>query len=157
MLASDVADAKKNKKSTWEKARTVIIAGFTAAAICAVIFMFYYGEKDPEVEFSDNQLGIRAMYGLAVRYSEITNVTLLPQNMNELGSGSRTNGYAGFGESLRGHFTYKDLGAVLLFVQKNTAPTIHIARDGKADIYINFRSAVTTERIYRTLLDYVPA
>lgn len=72
--------------------------------------------------------------------------------MKEIGVGSRTNGYGGFGDTLKGNFKSDTLGETILFVRANSAPTIKIERAGKKDIYISFNNAERTNLLYSNLI-----
>ncbi|MDX9916605.1 MAG: hypothetical protein RBT15_01160 [Gudongella sp.] len=62
------------------------------------------------------------MYGQSIDFSEIAEVSLIDKSIRELGIGARTNGYGGFGGTLKGNFSSKTLGATLLFVQADSHP-----------------------------------
>jgi hypothetical protein len=66
------------------------------------------------------------MYGLTINFSEIADVSLIENSMSNIGIGSRTNGYGGFGESLKGNFKSDTLGDIILFVNSKSSPTIKI-------------------------------
>ena len=72
--------------------------------------------------------------------------------MRDLGAGIRRNGYGGIGDALKGHFKSDTLGETLLFVQLKSTPTIRIERNGKKDIYLNFRNGEETEMLYHELI-----
>ena len=114
--------------------------------IIGVGVLFYQGEREPTVNIFDDNIQIRAMYGLSVDFSEISNVSLLEQSMREIGVGRRTNGYS-TGNTLKGHFT-----SGLLFVQANESPTIRIERNSGSNIYISFRDGEQTEMLYNELM-----
>ena len=128
-----------------KKAATVTIVIVVLTLIgCGILLV--YGAADPTVHVLEDSLEIRAMYGTTVNLSDITNITLLDANMREIGVGTRRNGFAGFGEALKGHFT-----SGLLFVQADTEPTIRIERNNRPNIYLNFRDSAQTELLYEEL------
>ena len=139
-------------------AKWVIIAALSSSFIIliAIGVVFYHGEKEPEVNILSDRVQIRAMYGTRVLFSDIKEITLIRESMNDIGAGSRTNGYRGFGQSLKGHFSSEDSGQILLFVQGKTSPTIRIERISRKDIYISFRNPEMTEQLYFELRDNIP-
>lgn len=126
------------------KVQTIIIFAVTGAILIGLGVMFTLGEREPSVDVFDDGIRIRAMYGLSVDFSEITDIVLLDQSMREIGTGMRLNGYGG--AALKGHFT-----AGLLFVRPNSSPTIRIERRHGSDIFISFRDNLRTEMLYREL------
>jgi hypothetical protein len=127
---------------------TVVISG----VICvAVGIMLVFSEKEPIVNILDDGVQIKAVYGLTIDFSDITDISLIEKSMSAIGVGKRTNGYGGFGETLKGHFKSNSLGETLLFVRSKSSPTIRIERDGAEDVYISFRNSENTERVYREI------
>ena len=122
----------------------VIIVTIVVLGGCGILF--FYGEREPVVEVLANEVQIRAMYGLTVDFVDIASVALLQASMNEIDPGRRTNGFASFGHSLRGHFS-----SGLLFVHAPTAPTIRIERINQPDIYLSLRDSAQTENLYQRL------
>ena len=114
-------------------------------------FLFYYGEAEPVVIVSNDAVQIKAMYGLEISFSEITDVTLIEQSMREIGVGTRANGYGGFGGTLKGNFSAGRRGSVLLFVKSGASPTLLIEREGGKDVYISFGDDEKTRELYREL------
>ena len=138
-------------------AKTVIIGTvvITALIFIAVGVLFYHGEKDPDVTLLDDSVQIIAMYGLSIDFADITDVSLIKESMRDIGVGVRTNGYGGFGQSLKGHFLSDNTGETLLFVQSKSSPTIRIGRAGKNDVYISFKDSEETERLYSEIKDAI--
>lgn len=89
----------KIDNSTSKTPKPVIIATIAFVGIIFVLVgtMFYYGSKDPVVNILDNSLQIKAMYGLNIDFSEITDISLIEKSMDDIGIGTRTNGYGGIG------------------------------------------------------------
>jgi hypothetical protein len=54
------------------KAVIIAIISVTAIIVISLVPLFYYGEKDPDISILDNQIQIKAMYGLNVDFSEIS-------------------------------------------------------------------------------------
>jgi len=137
-----------SKTSKW-----VIIAASagTIIILMAACLIFIHGDREPEIDILSDRVQIKGMYGLRIPLSEINSVTLIRDSMDNIGVGTRTNGYRGFSDALKGHFNSADTGQTLLFVRAKTAPTIKIERTGKKDIYISFKDSAETERVYREL------
>lgn len=146
------------KLTSQSKASTVKVSMTIAITVLVAIgvgVMFYYGEKEPMVNILDNSVQIKAMYGTDINFANITDIYLIDKSMQDLGTGRRTNGYGGFGETLKGHFNSEDVGKVLLFVQSKMSPTIWITRDGGKDIYISLRDGARTKLLYQELITAV--
>jgi hypothetical protein len=79
------------------------------------------------------------------------NISLIEQSMKDIGAGKRVNGYGGIGPVMKGHFSSKDLGKSLLFVDSKASPTIKIERSSGEDIYLNFSDEEKTLALYREL------
>jgi len=146
-------DGLTTDASTPKTSKTVVI---TIVSISAIILigvgaLFIYGEKDPEISILDECIQIKAMYGLSIDFSEISYISLIEKSMSEIGIGTRTNGYRGFGEALKGNFKSDALGETLLFVQSKSSPTVKIERIDKKNVYISFRNSESTEQLYREL------
>lgn len=143
-------------KSQLSKVEVSITIGITVIAVIGVGIMFYYGEKEPVVSISDKYIQIEAMYGLDINFTDITDISLIDKSMNDIGTGRRTNGYAGFGDTLKGYFISESTGKILLFVKSQTAPTIRIVRDDGEDVYISFRDGEKTKLLYQELISTIP-
>ena len=137
--------------SKTSKAVVIFAVASTACVLIAVGILFYHGDKEPEVNILSDGVQIKAMYGLLIPVSDIKGVSLIRESMSDIGVGIKTNGYNGFGQSLKGHFHSEKTGPTLLFVQAKSSPTIRIERTDKKDIYISFRAGEETERLYREL------
>ena len=147
-------DSKTKTLSVNEKKNKIVMSIgiiFSLAAIIAVIVLFYQGEKEPVVDISGDSIQIRSIYGLDIDFSDIDNVLLLDKSMKAIGTGSRTNGYGGIGQTLKGHYKSDSLGEILLFVQSKSSPTMQIQLKDKRNIYISFRDGKKTELLYDEL------
>lgn len=133
------------------KAVNIVMILISAIILIAIGALYFYGEKDPDVSILDDCIQIKAMYGLNIDYSEIADISLIEKSASELGVGGRTNGYGGFGGTLKGNFKSNTLGETLLFVQSHSSPTIKIERIDKKDVYISFSDSERTEQLYRQL------
>jgi len=151
---SVVADNEKSKPSSNKK---VIIAVVTIAALILIGIginigiMMQQGSKDPVIILHDNSIQIKAMYGVTINFSDITEISLIDKSMREIGVGKRTNGYGGIGETLKGNFKSDRAGETLLFVQYNSTPTIKIVRVNDKDVYISFRDNEKTKDVFEEI------
>ena len=145
------AQAKTHAGASASKATIITISAIAAIVLVGVGVMFYQGEKDPLVKVLDERIEIKAVYGLSVDFADISDVSLIEKSMRDMGIGTRTNGYGGASEALKGHFESDSLGKTLLFVQSESSPTIRIERNGKPDIYISFRDGEKTRSLYDEL------
>lgn len=116
-----------------------------------VVFLFFYGQKDPQVSILDQHIQIKTMYGIDIDFDEITNISLIDKSMKDIGVGSRTNGFGGIGGALKGNFNSNATGDTLLFVRSKSSPTIRIVRLGKKDVYISFLISDDTKKLYSEL------
>ena len=150
---------KLNRRIQWTTAtasnkKLALIASLIICGLAAVFvsILIIVGSKDPAVTVTDSQISIKSMYGLDIPLSDITGAELYEQSMNELDPGMRrTNGYGGFGDTLKGHFRSGKLEGFMLFVRAKSAPTILLERDGE-DVYISFRDGEKTRALYDEIL-----
>ena len=108
--------------------------------------LFYFGEKEPVITVTDDTMQIESIYDIEIDFVEIKEISLLDKSMNDIGTGARTNGYGGLGQTLKGNFEEK-----LLFVHAASSPTILIERDGKKATYISFKDEEKTKALYEEL------
>ena len=128
----------------------------TVLVLVLVGAMYVLGERAPAVTLDESGVHIRAMYSADVPYGEIARVELIERSMQEIGVGARTNGYDGFGGTLRGHFASGTLGSCLLFVTPDSAPTIYIDRTSGEDVYLSFADAAQTRAVYAEIAAALP-
>ncbi|HWQ97970.1 MAG TPA: hypothetical protein VN538_07765 [Clostridia bacterium] len=146
---------KKNK-------RDVRIVGIvTVVMVLALTGLFlvlvFSGVEDPVVTVAKGTITIDVKYGVSFPVSEVVAVTLLPQSMDEIGVGDRTNGYGGFDTTRLGHFHSEVLGDYLLYAKTDASPTIWIDRAGSAeDVYLSFEDSAKTEAVFAELSAVVP-
>ncbi len=133
-------------------AKTIFKILIPVIVLIVVALFYFYSEREPVISIIDNQVKIKALYGQSIDFSEIAEVSLIDKSIRELGIGARTNGYGGFGGTLKGNFRSKTLGATLLFVQADSSPTIKIERIGKKDIYISLRDGQRTKLLYNDII-----
>ena len=150
----EISVAEVSPTKTASKIITSIVSIISVVTLVVVGVLFIYGAREPVINVDDGGVHIKAMYGLTVDLSEITEINLLDSSMKDLGPGQRTNGYA-LGGTLKGHFKSDNLGEILLFVEAQSSPTLHIGRDGARDIYISFQDGEKTEALCQELLEIV--
>jgi hypothetical protein len=154
---SAIRMTRKLPKAKASKKAGIITAVITVIVFAAVGVMFYYGEKEPVITVADNEIRIEAMYGVDIEFSDVTEISLIDQSMEEIGAGRRTNGYGGFGDTLKGHFESDNLGGTaLLFVKTESSPTIRLARNAQEPIYISFSDEQKTRALYEELIAAMP-
>ena len=138
-------------KSNVPRAVIVPMISITLIVFVAVAFLFFYGQKDPDVSILENQIQIKTMYGVDIDFIQIANIALIEKSMKDIGIGTRTNGFGGIGGALKGNFNSNTAGDTLLFVRSKSSPTIRIQRLAKKDVYISFLDSEDTEKLYREL------
>jgi len=141
---------KHNAKMS--KGGLIVVIVTAVIIIIAVVLMLHDGEKDPVVSISQSQIQIEAMYGLDIKWSDIEDISLIDQPMDEIEPCmQKDNGYGGFG-TLKGHFS-SNSGQFMLFVNADSSPTIRISRKDKEDIYISFGNKEKTLALYQQLIE----
>ena len=150
------ADKEKKPMTAAAKGGIIALFGFCTVILIGVGIIMFRGAAEPEVYVLEGGIQITGMYGLTEDFSEITGITLIDKTMKELGPAARTNGYGGLGEALKGNFSSGEYGEILLFVQSETAPTIHIGRSGGRDIFISFRDSEETVELYNEMKAALP-
>lgn len=146
---------KKNKKEV--KIIGIVTVLLILSLVGLVMFMIFSGVADPVVTVADGTITIDVKYGVSFPVSEVTEVTLLPQSMEEIGVGDRTNGYGGFDTTRLGHFHSDAQGDYLLYAKIDASPTIWIDRAGSAeDVYLSFEDSAKTEAVFAELAAVVP-
>jgi len=147
------SSSSSSSSSSRVNTKLGLIVGITITAIVliAVSVILINSAKEPEVTVFDNSVQIKAMYGLTINFSDITDITLLENNIRDIGNiGTRVNGADVFG-TLQGHFKSDTLGETLLFVHVNSSPTIRIERNNEKDIYLNFNNSEKTITLFNEL------
>jgi len=139
-----MATTHKNKLLT-----TVCIVVVTLAFCGYIGGLLIAGAKEPAVKVLDDSLQIKGLYGLTVKLSDIAELALVEQSMEQNGIGRRVNG-ADLGQSLKGNFDSAE-GRILVFVNRNSAPIIKITRVADKPIYISFKDSNATRRLYQDL------
>ncbi|MCL2745097.1 MAG: hypothetical protein FWE67_14730 [Planctomycetaceae bacterium] len=140
-------EAKQEKILMWSMG-FVILSIFVV--MFAVVGLLFWGEKEPTVKITDNGVQISSMYGVKIDFTEIADISLINNTISSIGLTMRTNGL-GTGSTQKGYFQSNKHGSVLLFTKTNSSPTIHIKREGKEDVFLNFRNNETTKTLYNDL------
>lgn len=99
-----------------------------------------------QIEVTNTNLEISGFPGLSVPLNEITNITLLPQSMREIGPGNRIRGNA-LSNNWSGQWT-----AGTLFTNPDGNPTLKIERVTGSNIFISFEDGNKTTEIYENLI-----
>ncbi|MDL2236864.1 DUF3784 domain-containing protein [Christensenellaceae bacterium OttesenSCG-928-K19] len=140
------------KQTAISKGAGIVAIIITAVALMFVVVLFVQGDRAPAVLVQGDSIKIEGMYGLEIGLDDVESVTLDNRSMKEIEpNGTRTNGYGGFGDVLKGNFRSKTLGKYMLFVNSDSAPTLLIERREDAPVYINMDDAGKTEALYEEL------
>jgi len=126
----------------------VVFGGLVLAFFTPVLL--FTGEQDPTVEIIDSSIKISGRYGLKIDFSEITDISLMEKTISSIGLTRSTFGY-GTSTTQKGYFRSDMYGSVLLFTRTKSLPTIHIARDDKADVFLNFSNNEATRTLYNDM------
>ena len=146
---------KKNKRDV--RIAVIITVVMVLALTGLFLYLVFSGVEDPVVTAADGTITIDVKYGVSFPVSEVAGMTLLPQSMEEIGVGDRTNGYGGFDTTRLGHFHSDALGDYLLYARIDASPTIWIDRAGSAeDVYLSFEDSAKTEAVFAELAAVVP-
>jgi len=113
--------------------------------------MFYRGERDPVVSVQGDVIRISASYGRDINFAQVSEITLIEKSMSEIGIGTRTNGYGGFGQALKGYFRSSEQGQQVLYVYSGSSPTIKITSTIGFPIFISYRDPADTTATYNEL------
>jgi len=144
----------ENVKPLVNKKKFALLVGLIAVPLIAGMIIFYWGSQEPTVNILDDIILIEGMYGVSIDFYNVYDISLIDESMDSIGVGTRTNGFGGFGDSLKGDFT-----SGWLFVQSKSSPTIRIElayeRPSGKYIYISFRDSEATENLYREMTERV--
>jgi len=145
---ADVKNVRFLRRGRFTKFHVVILV----LTFIGVGTLMLLGFNEPNVTVSESNVRISGIYGLTVDFVEISSVTLIEQSMREIGAGSRTNGFSGVGDVLKGNFRSHTHGETLLFIRATSSPTIHIERPDARDIFISFADSDETLSLYYELI-----
>ncbi len=122
-----------------------IAIGVGVLAVVSIIPLLFFGNKEPEITFTNQQMQISGIYGNDYNLSDIESVTLINERPVTT---FKTNGFA-MGGIKKGHFNVQNDGNCLLFVS-GTGKCIRLKT--KSDvIYINFADETKTEELFGKL------
>ncbi|MCL2005892.1 MAG: hypothetical protein FWG73_06970 [Planctomycetaceae bacterium] len=105
------------------------------------------GERESTVNIVDSGIKIRGICGVKIDFAEIADISLIEDKIDSIGHIWKIWGYAA-GFTQKGYFRSKKYGTVLLFTREKSSPTIHIQREGKADVFLNFSDNEETRTLY---------
>jgi hypothetical protein len=131
-----------------EVSLTVAIVLFALLPFVIIITIFL-GQKEPVVNI-DTRIEIRCIWGVKVDFAEIADISLMEDKISSIDITIRTFGYNCL-NTYKGYFLSNRYGSVLLFTRTNSSPTIHIKREGKADIFLNFSNNEKTRTLYNEM------
>jgi hypothetical protein len=135
-----------------ERFGTVVVLGGVVLAVAATPAIMFYGEQEPTVKITDKGIKISGLHGLKIDFTEITDISLIENGTSDIGLTLRTWGYAfPVTGTQRGYFQSNMYGSVRLFTNVKSSPTIHIKREGKADVFLNFSNEEATRIVYANL------
>lgn len=125
---------------------SILLAVVTLSLLTA---LFYYGTQNPIVELTDDFIKIKGgvFYSVKIELKEISvvsTITALPKII------LRTNGFSTI-RSLRGHFLAKEIGRVILFVDRKSTPFIYFELNSGKKIYLNFKKSEVTIDCYNAI------
>ena len=122
-----------------------IAIGVGVLAVVSIIPLLFFGNKEPEITFTNQQMQISGIYGNDYNLSDIESVTLQGECPVTT---FKTNGFA-MGKIKKGHFNVQNDGNCLLFLS-GAGKCIRIKT--KSDIiYINFADETVTMDLYGKL------
>lgn len=140
----------------FNKIGAIVFIVLTSLIFTGVGVIIYNGEKEPAINITDNRIQIDSMYGVNINLSDISDVSLIEKSMSDIGTGQRTNGYGGIGQTLKGYFHSSERGNYMLFVKSNSSPTILIEQHNGKNIYISFNNSEKTGILYNQLAEIIP-
>lgn len=143
---------KLTSQNRSSKTKVFVTIGIVSITLIGVSLMLYYGEKEPGINILDKEIEVVGMYGVTVPFTDVIDISIINKSMKEISTGRRTNGFGGFGGTLKGHFNSESIGKTLLFVNSDTPITIRIVRDGDKDIYVSLVNEERTKQLYQELV-----
>jgi hypothetical protein len=141
-----------NKHRRVAQATTAIAAVFFIIIAGIIAIVYHSGERDPRIVVQDDDIQIDCMYGISFPVADVEFVSLIDMSMQEIGIGTRKNGYNGLGGTLRGHFISEAKHACILYVNAFSSPTILIKRSQGEDIYISCRNTDDTKKLFQVIM-----
>ena len=136
----------KKKRSALYRQLVFMLAVSAIIAGSILIFRLFNHAENP-VYVYENYIQIKGAYGISADFSEISDVILIEKSMDEIGNPTRING-ALTRDILKGRFRCELQGDILLFVRRQSEPTIHIIRENERDIFLSFADPEKTNKLY---------
>lgn len=138
-------DGKPKKRKVIITVVIVIIVLLVAGGSTALVVT---GERPPvyTVSMEDSTFAIESMYGQVIDLSDITSIKLKPELPDDL---SRSNGYGGFGSTLKGECRSSS-GDFTVFLDTSVPPFIYLTTsDG--NLIFNAQTAEDTRVLFAAL------
>ena len=148
-----ITKAERKPMTRGKKAALAIAVILSVQMLIGISIMIYRGERDPVVNVYGDIIRISASYGRDINFAQISEITLIEKSMSEIGIGTRTNGYGGFGQALKGYFNSSENGQQVLYVYSGSSPTIKITPTTGFPIYISYRDPANTATVYLELAE----
>ena len=138
--------SEHKKRSTRYKQLIFVLSGII---IFTAIILFYvlYLHAENSVYIYEDSIQIKGTYGVAINFSEISDVELIDKSMEEIGIPRRRHGVV-TGDILKGRYVSDIHDNTLLFVRQRVAPTIQIIRENEGSIFLSFADTQYTNEIY---------
>jgi len=143
--------ADRKPMTRGKKAAIAIAIILSVQMLIGMSIMIYRGERDPVVSVQGDMVRISASYGRDINFTQISEITLIDKSMTDIGIGTRTNGYGGFGQALKGYFSSAEQGQQILYVYSDSSPTIKITPTVGFPIFISYRNPAETTATYHEL------
>jgi hypothetical protein len=115
-------------------------------ALLLPFLLIFTGKKEPVVKLTATSIEIKGIYGLTLKYSDITSIDTVSQMPRVR---LRTNGYA-FAKTLKGNFRLQGQVKAKLFIREGSPPYIHITTN-EINLYINFRDPDKTLKLFNDI------
>ena len=119
--------------------------------LVGIISIFYFGFKENEIVFDNNQIEINGMYGKKIQADELEIIQLLEKTPKIK---YRSNGFA-LGTIRKGYFKTIDGEKVLLVLNSSQKPLIFIKTKSESKIYFSAKEHSNTE-IFKSLKNTFP-
>jgi len=126
-----------------------LLAGLIIVVILAFpVILILYGNNEPEVITTTQDILIKGMYGLQINCSDINQIDTIPILPVIK---AKTNGYA-LGKILKGNFRFQNQEKAILFVYAGKPPYIRIITNSQ-NIFINFKDPEKTGDLFQALIN----
>lgn len=120
--------------------------GIVIISFIGVAILMFFSSRPTNISMLDEGLQIHGMYGSTYSWNNIENVRLIDElPYIEI----RTNGSA-IGPHLKGHFRTREMGSVILFVNRDKPPFIYLESSGRKIIF-NLKTETETQKAYEEI------